>query len=125
MLEEGVRFQKCGRCGKYFIQKGNYHGSYCDRVAPSERRTCQQLAAQENYQKKLSDNDGNNALSVYQKYYKRYFARVKAGSLKKDAFKQWQYEAVTKRGECLDGEISLNELIAWMEGSFPNRVKKE
>ena len=125
MLEEGIRFQKCGRCGKYFIQKGNYHGSYCDRTAPGERRSCQQLAAQEAYQKKLSGNDGNNPLSVYQKYYKRYFARVKAGSLKKDAFKQWQYEAVTKRGACLDGELSLDELIAWMEGSFPNRVKKE
>ena len=71
--EAGLEFQQCGRCGKYFIVKGNYHGAYCDRIADGEHRTCQQLAAQETYLEKLKDNGGKNALSVYQKYYKRYF----------------------------------------------------
>ncbi len=47
ILEAGQEFQKCRRCGKYFIVKGNYHGAYCDRIADGEHRTCQQLAAQE------------------------------------------------------------------------------
>ncbi len=107
LLEEGTQFQKCGRCGRYFLSKGDYHGQYCDRVAPGESRTCQQLAAQESYQNKLKENDGQNALNIYQKYYKRYFARVTSGRLKKEKFKQWQYEAVQLRDSCLNGELSL------------------
>ncbi len=49
MLEEDIRFRKCRRCGKYFIMKGNYDTNYCDRVAEGATRSCQELAAQENY----------------------------------------------------------------------------
>ena len=124
ILEAGLEFQKCRRCGKYFIVKGNYHGAYCDRIAAGEHRTCQQLAAQETYLEKLKDNDGRNPLSVYQKYYKRYFARVQAGSLKRDKFKQWQYEAVQKRDDCLSGNLTLDAFTEWLEESMPNRRKR-
>ena len=125
ILEAGLEFQKCRRCGRYFIVKGNYHGAYCDRIAEGEHRTCQQLAAQEAYQEKLKGNEGRNPLSVYQKYYKRYFARVQAGSLKRDKFKQWQYAAVQKRDDCLGGTLTLDEFENWLDESMPNRVKKQ
>ena len=121
ILEAGLEFQKCKRCRRYFIVKGNYHGAYCDRIAEGEHRTCQQLAAQETYLEKLKDNDGKNPLSIYQKYYKRYFARVQAGSLKREKFKLWQYEAVRKRDDCLAGNLTLDELSEWLERSMPNR----
>jgi len=124
LLEGGSRFQKCKRCGRYFLTKGDYHGQYCERVVPGEGRTCQQLAAQETYQNKLKDNGGKNALNIYQKYYKRYFARVKAGSLKKERFKQWQYEAVQKRDDCLGGKLNVDEFATWLENSMPNRANK-
>ena len=124
ILEAGVEFQKCKRCGRYFIVKGNYHGVYCDRIPEGEHRTCQQLAAQEAYLKKLRNNGGENALNIYQKYYKRYFARVKVGSLKIQKFRQWQYEAVWKRDDCLAGKITLKEFKDWLEESMPNRAKK-
>ena len=124
ILEVGVEFQKCKRCGRYFLVKGNYHGSYCDRVAEGESRTCQQLAAQEAYLNKLKDNGGENPLNVYRKYYKRYFARVTAGSLEPGEFRRWQYQAVQKRDECLQGTITLQEFTDWLEASMPNRVKK-
>lgn len=124
ILETGVEFQKCKRCGRYFIVKGNYHGAYCDRIPKGEHRTCQQLAAQEAYLNKLKDNGGENPLNVYQKYYKRYFARMKAGSLKEKKFRQWQYEAVRKRDACLKGTMPLNEFKNWLEGSMPNRSKQ-
>ena len=54
MLEQNVRFRKCKRCGKYFIMKGNYDTHYCDRIAEGETRTCQQLAALENYKAKIA-----------------------------------------------------------------------
>ncbi|MBD5169560.1 MAG: hypothetical protein HDT20_05520 [Oscillibacter sp.] len=124
LLEEGLQFQKCKRCGKFFLIKGDYHGQYCDRIAPGESRTCQQLAAQETYQNKLKGNGGRNALNIYQKYYKRYFARVQTGSLKKEKFKQWQYEAVQKRDACLDEKLTLEEFAGWLEDSMPNRAKQ-
>ena len=47
-----VRFRKCGRCGRYFIMKGNYDTRYCGRIVEVANRICQDVAAQENYQKK-------------------------------------------------------------------------
>lgn len=122
MLEQDVRFRKCKRCGRYFIMKGNYDTRYCDRIAPGETRTCQDLAAQENYKRKVEDDP---ALPIYSKYYKRYAARVKVRQIKETDFKKWKYRAMTKRNECSDGKISPEELIVWMEESFPNRVKKQ
>ena len=118
MLEQGIRFRKCKRCGKYFIMKGNYDTTYCDRIAKGEIRTCQELAAIDNYKAKVADNE---ALAVYSKYYKRYSARLKVRQIKDEDFKKWRYQAIIKRDECTDGKITLQELIGWMEAAFPNR----
>ena len=122
MLTKSVRFRKCKRCGRYFIMKGNYDTNYCDRVAKSESRNCQELAAQENYKKKMVDNA---AIPLYQKYYKRYAARVRVRQIKEPDFKKWKYQAMTKRDECTDGKITLTKFEAWLESSFPNRKKKK
>ena len=121
MLTKSVRLRKCKRCGKYFIMKGNYDTNYCDRVAEGETRNCQELAAQENYKKNMADNA---AIPLYQKYYKRYAARVKVRQIKETDFKKWKYQAMTKRDECSDGKITLSEFEEWLESSFPNRKKK-
>lgn len=73
MLEQDIRLRKCKRCGKYFIMKGNYSTNYCDRIAEDETRNCQDIMALENYKKKMADN---SAIRIYNKYYKRYSARV-------------------------------------------------
>ena len=122
MLEANVRFRKCKRCGKYFIMKGNYDTNYCDRVAPGETKNCQELAAVENYKAKIADN---KALPVYNKYYKRYAARVKVNQIKEADFKKWKYQALTMRDECTEGKISVEEYTQWMEDYFPNRKSKQ
>ena len=121
MLEQDVRFRKCKRCGRYFIMKGNYDTNYCDRVAEGQTRTCQDLAAQENYKAKAAENP---ALAIYSKYYKRYAARVRSRQIKEPDFKKWKFQALSKRDECSDGKITFEEYIAWMEGCFPNRTPK-
>ena len=118
MLEQNVRFRKCKRCGRYFIMKGNYDTNYCDRVEEGGTQTCQQIAAQENYKARIADN---KAIPIYNKYYKRYAARVKVNQIKEKDFKAWRYQAITKRDECTDGKITPEELTEWMEASFPNR----
>ena len=122
MLENDIRFRKCNRCGKYFIMKGNYDTRYCDKIAEGETRSCQELAAQENYKKKMAEDE---ALPIYSKYYKRYAARVKVRQIKEADFKKWKYEALVKRDECSAGKITTGEYIDWLEGCFPNRKRKE
>lgn len=122
MLEQDIRFRKCKRCGKYFIMKGNYDTNYCDRVAEGQTRSCQDLAAQENYKAKAAENP---ALPIYSKYYKRYAARVRSRQIKEADFKKWKFQALAKRDECSDGKITVEEYVAWMEDYFPNRKPKE
>ena len=122
LLKSDIGMRKCKRCGKYFIMKGNYDTNYCDRIAEGETRNCQELAAHENYKKKMADNA---AIPLYQKYYKRYAARVRVRQIKEPDFKKWKYQAMTKRDECTDGKISLAEFEEWLESSFPNRKKKD
>ena len=122
MIENDIRFRKCKRCGRYFIMKGNYDTRFCDRIVEGETRSCQELAAQENYKKKMAENV---ALPIYSKYYKRYAARVKVNQIKKNDFKKWKYEALVKRDECSAGNITPEEYIDWLEGCFPNRKRKD
>ena len=75
----------------------------------------------ENYKKKMADNA---AIPLYQKYYKRYAARVRVRQIKETDFKKWKYQAMTKRDECSDGKITLADFEEWLEASFPNRKKK-
>ena len=61
---------------------------------------------------------------IYNKYYKRYAARVRVHQLKEDEFNKWRYQAITKRDECYDGKITPEEYVEWMEAYFPNRKRK-
>ena len=118
MLEYDIKLHRCKHCGRYFIVKGKYNAEYCDRVREGETHTCQQIAAQKKYEEKLRDD---KAVGVFRKYYKRYYARKQAGTIKPDKFRLWNYQACEKRDMCQRGEISLDEFEEWLEGSFKNR----
>lgn len=85
LLKFDIGMRKCMRCGKYFIMKGNYDTNYCDRIVEDETHNCQELVAQENYKKKMADNA---TIPLYQKYYKRYAARVRVRQIKESDFKK-------------------------------------
>ena len=106
---------------RYFIMKGTYDTNYCERIAEGETRTCQQLASAEKYKASIADN---MAIPIYNKYYKRYAARVKVRQIKEEVFRKWKNQAIQKRDQCSDGLISVEELTEWMEASFPNRKPK-
>ena len=82
---------------------------------------CQQIAAQKKYEEKLRDD---KAVGVFRKYYKRYYARKTAGTIKPDKFRLWNYQACEKRDMCQNGEITLDEFEEWLKGSFKNRSHK-
>ena len=115
MLELDMRIKKCKNCGRYFVLKGNYQTEYCDRIPNGGTQNCQSIGALAKYAQKVKDNP---ALAIFNRAYKRYHARVKAGSLKPDAFKKWKYEAVVMRDRCLDGEVEVAAFTAWIDGYF-------
>ena len=122
LLEYDIKLKCCERCGQWFTYKGNYDARYCNRIHLGELRSCRDLAAEENYKLKMEKNE---ALPIYRKYYRRYYARVKVNQIKKNDFKKWKYEALVKRDECSDGKITTEEYIDWLEGCFPNRKRKD
>ena len=122
LIEYDVKLKCCKRCGQWFTYKGNYDARYCNRIHLGELRSCRDLAAEENYKLKMKKNE---ALPIYRKYYRRYYARVKVNQIKKNDFKKWKYKALVKRDECSAGNITTEEYIDWLEGCFPNRKRKD
>ena len=117
MLRQDIKIKRCKNCGKYFILKGNYKTDYCTNIPIGETQTCQAIAAAQNYKSKV---DESTALQLYNRFYKKYHARVKVGTLKTKAFKNWQYAAVVMRDRCLDEndkEIDLAAFETWLEGN--------
>ncbi|MBR1481534.1 MAG: hypothetical protein IJ598_01045 [Ruminococcus sp.] len=122
LIEYDVKLKCCKRCGQWFTYKGNYDARYCNRIHLGELRSCRDLAAEENYKLKMEKNE---ALPIYRKYYRRYYARVKVNQIKNNDFKKWKYKALVKRDECSAGNITTEEYIDWLEGYFPNRKRKD
>lgn len=118
MLEYGIRLHKCKNCGRYFIVKGNYEAEYCDRIREGQTKNCQQIVAQKKYNEKLHNNE---TVALFRKYYKRYYARSKAGTIKPDKFRKWNYRACEMRDKCQSGEISVAEFEEWLKNSFENK----
>ena len=122
MLESDMTVKKCRNCGRYFVVRGNYNAEYCDRPVEGSVRTCRAVGAEKIYKEKISSED---AWRLYKKYYKRYFARIRAGTIKDRDFRCWNGTASCKRDDCLEGMITTEEFENWLEGSFSNRVRKD
>jgi len=88
-------------------------------VAEGETRNCQEFAAIENYKAKIADD---KAIPIYNKYYKRYAARLKVKQIKEADFKHWKHETMSKREECSADTVAPEEYTEWMEAAFPNRT---
>ena len=91
-------------CGGNTILPLFLYKSFIATSVPVEIDSCQKLAALDEYKRK---NANNEAKKVYDKYYKRYSARLKVFQIKEKDFKQWQYKAITMRDECIEGKITL------------------
>ena len=122
LIDYGVKLKRCERCGQFFTVRGNYDARYCNRIHFGEIRTCRDLAAEENYKNKMAED---KAIPIYRKYYRRYSARVKVHQIKEPDFKKWKYAALSKREDCSNGKITVEEYIDWNEAYFPNRKRKD
>ena len=41
--------------------------------------------------------------------------------MKRAAFKKWKYQAMLKRDECIDGQITFEEFKIWLDNSFEGK----
>ena len=111
MVEANIKVKKCGNCGRYFIVKGSYDAKYCERVPDGETRTCQTIAATNNYKAKV---EADPILKEYNRAYKRVFARQKNKKMSQKDFMLWADEAKKMRRKAQDQEISLQEFKQWL-----------
>lgn len=110
MIQSGTMIRRCRRCGKYFVVN-NRKVAYCDRVDMSGV-CCSAVGSQQNYQKKLEDDE---PLKIYNRAYKTHFARVKKGTMSKDAFRLWYDEAKSKLAEVRNGNLDISDFQTWLK----------
>lgn len=118
VLEYVIRLCKCKNCGRYFIVKRIYEAEYSDRIREWRTKNYQQIAAQKKYNEWLHNNE---AVALFRKYYKRYYARSKVGTIKLDKFRKWNYWACEMENKCLNGEFTVAEFEEWLSWSFENK----
>lgn len=111
-IKLNVRVRKCKSCGRYFGITDNYRSEYCDRLIEGSKKTCKEMGYAKQYEKRIMDNP---AVREYKRSYKAHNARVRYGSMTKAEFSEWSKAARAMRDRCLAGEISLDELIAWLD----------
>ena len=111
-LQANVRFRKCKYCGRYFPIQGGTRAEYCDRLIEGSTKTCKEMGYTKLYEKTLFENPANKE---YKRAYKTRNARIRRGIMTREEFNAWAEAARQKRDQCLAGEITLEELVAWLD----------
>lgn len=111
-LQANVRFRKCKYCGRYFPIQGGNRSEFCDRLIEGSTKTCKEMGYNKLYEKVLFENPANKE---YKRAYKTRNARIRRGLMTREEFNAWAAEARQKRDQCLAGEITLEELVEWLD----------
>ena len=64
-------------------------------------------------------------LEAHKKAYRRFNSRTRAKKMTQGEFLKWSEEASRKRDECLAGELSFEEIVAWLEQGRVRRSKSD
>jgi len=118
MIEHDIFIKKCKNCEQFFIPRRRIDTEYCDRIWGKGSRKCSEIGATLRYEKKIASSP---ILDAHKKAYRRFNSRTRTGNMTNEAFFAWTKEAATKRDECLAGELSFDEFVAWLE---QGRVRK-
>ena len=98
-LQRGFVPKRCANCGRWFLQMPGATYSYCNEPAPGQPdKTCREIGATNSFRSKVKNND---VWQVHQRAYKKYFARVRKGTMSKADFEVWSREAERLRDEAL------------------------
>ena len=106
-------FRECNYCGRFFALTDGYKAKYCKRNIEDlgYGKTCRANGQAIAQGKKVMADPVKGA---YTKAYQAHYVRVKRNIMTNDAFVAWNNEAKAMRDKCLQGLISLQELIDWL-----------
>lgn len=111
MVLNNTAIKKCRNCDMYFVVH-NLNIEYCDRVIAGEEKPCSEIGSKRAYQRKLEE-DSN--LKLYERAYKRNYARRKNGKISQQDFFEWQQEARIKLDQIREGIIDSKEYNEWIQ----------
>lgn len=114
LINKNLPIKKCKNCNKYFINTKRLRTSYCDRIFNKEGQKCSEVGPSNIYNQKLKENP---IMKVYDKAYKKNYARIGYGIIKKDDFKIWAKKARELRDDALEGNITFEEFSTWIDES--------
>lgn len=116
-LKGGVRYRRCRFCHRYFSITGNPKTQFCYRRIEGSRKTCKEMGASRIYIKRVAEQD---VIREFRRAYKAHNARVHRGTMTREEFSAWTQEARRQRDLCVEGQLPLNALVAWLDA---DRIK--
>lgn len=111
-LRHELPFRICKNCGRYFTLSRNKNAEYCERPFAIPTKTCKEIGALNQWERKKADSP---ALKAYTREYKRRFAWIRYGKTTEDIFYQWAELAKLNRDACLRGEITVEAFLEWLK----------
>jgi hypothetical protein len=109
-LRENLRWKPCKYCGRYFGATGKME--YCDRLIDGSTKTCKEIGSLRLYEKRKLEDP---AIKEYKRSYKAHNARIRYGLMTREEFTTWSAEARKKRDLCVQGTLSLQDFVAWLD----------
>ncbi len=99
----------CKNCGKFFLIRGAWYYTYCDKpLADEPNKTCRDVGSKRRYDDKCKNNP------VWQTYncaYKAHYARYMKKKMTIAQFEEWSRFASEIRDRALAGEIPFEQSL--------------
>ena len=116
-LQKGFVPKRCANCGHWFLQTLGATYAYCNEPAPGqEDKTCREIGATNSFRSKVQNND---IWKVHQRAYKKYFARMRKGTMSKSEFEVWSRQAEGLR------DVVLKEYALTRDEEEKQRIVKK
>lgn len=111
-MRNNLQMKACKYCGRYFGTKRSYKTDYCDRMIEGSTKTCREAGSFKLYEKRKLENP---AVKEYKRSYKTHNARIRYGIMTREEFNEWSLEARKRRDLCIQGKLSLEDFVAWLD----------
>jgi hypothetical protein len=110
-----IVIKTCEYCGREFLSKGNYDTKYCDRIIENGL-SCKVVGGRKTTYEKIENTP---ILKLYDRYYKRYKARIRNKNMNGEQFNQWKEKAKNKRNTSLN----IEEYKQWLDNYETENLK--
>lgn len=98
---------RCHNCGKYFLIRGKWYYTYCDKPLANEPdKTCRDVGSKRSYDKKCKTDP---VWQTYNRAYKAHYARCMKKKMTISEFEEWSRFASDIRDKALAGEIEFEK----------------